>query len=63
MSTSSPERDSLTARDGKACLARRSRTIFGTGPRDYMYVKMKVLIVNGMIDKIVDMFPETQPLC
>jgi len=28
-----------------------------------MYVKMKVLIVNGMIDKIVDMFPETQPLC
>jgi hypothetical protein len=32
--------------------------------RDYMYVKMKdqVLIVNGMTDKIVDMFPETQPL-
>jgi hypothetical protein len=32
--------------------------------RDYMYVKMKdqVLIVNGMTNKIVDMFPETQPL-
>jgi hypothetical protein len=32
--------------------------------RDYMYVKMKdrVLIVNGMTNKIVDMFPETQPV-
>ena len=32
--------------------------------RDYMYVKMKdqVLIVNGMTGKIVDVFPETQPL-
>jgi hypothetical protein len=32
--------------------------------RNYMYVKMKdqVLIVNGMTDEIVDMFPETQPL-
>ena len=32
--------------------------------RDYMYVKMKdqVLIVNGMTNQIVDMFPETQPL-
>jgi hypothetical protein len=32
--------------------------------RDYMYVKMKdqVLIVNGMTNKIVDMFPEKQPL-
>ena len=32
--------------------------------RDYLYVKMKdqVLIVNGMTNKIVDMFPETQPL-
>jgi len=32
--------------------------------RDYMYVKMKdqVLIVNGMTNKIVDMFSETQPL-
>ena len=32
--------------------------------RDYMYVKMKdqVLIVNGMTNKIVDIFPETQPL-
>jgi len=32
--------------------------------RDYMYVKIKdqVLIVNGMTNKIVDMFPETQPL-
>jgi hypothetical protein len=32
--------------------------------RDYMYVKMKdqVLIVNGMTNRIVDMFPETQPL-
>jgi hypothetical protein len=32
--------------------------------RDYMYVKMKdqVLIVNGMTSKIVDIFPETQPL-
>jgi hypothetical protein len=32
--------------------------------RDYMYVKMKdqVLILNGMTNKIVDMFPETQPL-
>jgi hypothetical protein len=32
--------------------------------RDYMYVKMKdqVLIVNGMTNKIVDMFAETQPL-
>jgi hypothetical protein len=32
--------------------------------RDYMYLKMKdqVLIVNGMTNKIVDMFPETQPL-
>ncbi|MCA6107412.1 hypothetical protein [Bradyrhizobium cenepequi] len=31
--------------------------------RDYMYVKMKdqVLIVNGMTNKIVDMFSETQP--
>ena len=32
--------------------------------RDYMYVKMKdqVLIVNGRTNKIVDMFPETQPV-
>jgi hypothetical protein len=32
--------------------------------RDYMYVKMKdrVLIVNGMTNKIVDVFPETQPV-
>jgi len=32
--------------------------------RDYMYAKMKdqVLIVNGMTNKIVDVFPETQPL-
>jgi hypothetical protein len=32
--------------------------------RDYMYVKMKdqVLIVNGMTNKIVDIFPQTQPL-
>ncbi|WP_024515244.1 DUF1236 domain-containing protein [Bradyrhizobium sp. Tv2a-2] len=32
--------------------------------RDYMYVKMKdqVLIVNGMTNKIVDIFPDTQPL-
>lgn len=32
--------------------------------RDYMYVKLKdqVLIVNGMTNKIVDMFSETQPL-
>ncbi|WGD48538.1 hypothetical protein QA641_23055 [Bradyrhizobium sp. CB1650] len=32
--------------------------------RDYMYVKMKdqVLIVDGMTNKIVDMFSETQPL-
>jgi len=32
--------------------------------RDYMYVKMKdrVRTVNGMTNKIVDMFPETQPL-
>lgn len=32
--------------------------------RDYMYVKLKdqVLIVNGMTDKIVDMFSEAQPL-
>ena len=32
--------------------------------RDYMYVKMKdqVLIVNGMTNKIVDMFSESQPL-
>lgn len=32
--------------------------------RDYLYVKMKdqVLIVNGMTNKIVDMFSETQPL-
>jgi hypothetical protein len=31
--------------------------------RDYMYVKMKdqVLIVDGMTNEIVDMFPETQP--
>ena len=31
--------------------------------RDYLYVKMKdrVLIVNGMTNQIVDMFPETQP--
>lgn len=31
--------------------------------RDYMYVKMKdqVLIVNGMTNKIVDMFSETEP--
>lgn len=31
--------------------------------RDYMYVKMKdqVLIVNGMTNKIVDVFPETRP--
>lgn len=32
--------------------------------RDYMYVKMKdqVLIVDGMTSKIVDMFPEAQPV-
>lgn len=32
--------------------------------RDYMYVKIKdqVLIVNGMTNKIVDMFSETQPV-
>ena len=32
--------------------------------RDYMYVKMKdqVLIVNGITNKIVDMFSETQPI-
>jgi hypothetical protein len=32
--------------------------------RDYMYVKMKdrVLIVNGMTNKIVDVFTETQPV-
>lgn len=32
--------------------------------RNYMYVKMKdqMLIVNGMTNKIVDMFAETQPL-
>jgi hypothetical protein len=32
--------------------------------RDYMYAKMKdqVLIVNGMTNKIVDMFSETEPL-
>ena len=32
--------------------------------RDYMYVKMKdqVLIVNGMTNKIVDMFSATRPL-
>jgi len=32
--------------------------------RDYWYVKMKdqVLIVNGMTNKIVDMFSETQPI-
>jgi len=32
--------------------------------RDYGYVKMKdqVLIVNAMTRKIVDLFPETQPL-
>jgi len=32
--------------------------------RDYKYVKMKdqVLIVNAMTKKIVDVFPETQPL-
>jgi len=32
--------------------------------RDYMYVKMKdqVLIVNGMTNKIVDVFSESQPL-
>ncbi|OAF12095.1 hypothetical protein [Bradyrhizobium neotropicale] len=32
--------------------------------RDYMYATMKdqVLIVNGMTNKIVDMFSETQPL-
>jgi hypothetical protein len=32
--------------------------------RDYMYVKMKdqVLIVDGMTNKIVAMFPETQPV-
>ena len=32
--------------------------------RDYMYVKMKdqVLLVNGMINRIVDVFPEMQPL-
>ncbi|MDA9422661.1 MULTISPECIES: hypothetical protein [Bradyrhizobium] len=32
--------------------------------RDYLYVKMKdqVLIVNGMTNRIVDMFSETQPL-
>jgi hypothetical protein len=32
--------------------------------RDYMYVKMKdqVLIVNGMTNKIVDVFSETQPV-
>ena len=32
--------------------------------RDYMYVKMKdqVLIVNGVTNKIIDVFSETQPL-
>ena len=32
--------------------------------RDYKYVKMKdqVLIVNAMSKKIVDLFPETQPV-
>lgn len=32
--------------------------------RDYLYLKMKdqVLIVNGMTNKIVDLFSETQPL-
>lgn len=32
--------------------------------QDYMYVKMKdqVLIVNGMTNTIVDVFPETQPI-
>ncbi|MES5481875.1 hypothetical protein QMZ05_03890 [Bradyrhizobium sp. INPA03-11B] len=32
--------------------------------RDYLYLKMKdqVLIVNGMTNKIVDVFSETQPL-
>jgi hypothetical protein len=32
--------------------------------RDYMYIKMKdqVLIVDGMTNRIVDMFSETQPL-
>jgi hypothetical protein len=32
--------------------------------RDYMYLKLKdqVLIVNGMTNKVVDTFPETQPL-
>lgn len=32
--------------------------------REYMYVKMKdqVLIVNGLTNKIVDMFSETQPI-
>jgi hypothetical protein len=32
--------------------------------RDYWYVKMKdrVLIVNGMTNKIVDMFSDTQPI-
>lgn len=32
--------------------------------RDYLYVKLKdqVLIVNGMTNKIVDVFSETQPL-
>ncbi len=32
--------------------------------RDYWYVKMKdqVLIVDGMTNKIVDMFSETQPI-
>lgn len=32
--------------------------------RDYWYVKMKdqVLIVNGMTNKIVDMFSESQPI-
>lgn len=32
--------------------------------RDYMYVKMKdqVLVVNGLTNKIVDMFSETRPI-
>jgi len=32
--------------------------------RDYMYVKMKdqVLIVNGMTNRIVDVFSETKPI-
>lgn len=41
------------------------QVLLGMPPlRDYGYVKMKdqVLIVNAMTRKIVDVFPETQPL-